>query len=780
MYSAPLVDDGFRAVLGSATHHRVAARRLPLDVADPLARGAPDSLTMAAQWVLPEDADSELLPVVDQLEELFTLVDDEALRSRFIECLVAAVGDQGSRVRVAATLRADFYDRPLQYPGLAELIDTGTQVVPPLTADELERAIAGPAQAVGVDVEPGLRARIAADVVNQPGALPLLQYALTQLFERRSTDTLQLATYDQIGGVSAALARRAEEIFAALPRDARSATRDLFLRLVTPGDGVEDTRRRVLRSELLSLQHPGEAMAAAIDAFGDARLLSFDRDPANREPTVEVAHEALLRTWPQLSGWLAEDQEKLRLLDSIHRAAEEWEGGGRPADLLVHRDGRLKDAEALITNRRFALPESSLEKRYLDACTEAQHAREAAEREEQERRVRDAERIAEEQKKAAAAQKKTAQRTAVGLAVAVAFAVLAGWQWYEATNQRTIAERRAFEATDAKTLADQQAAEAEAARVEAGNQREAAVAEAKKAKAAERKALAQESRALAALAQSETRAGNAVNGMLLALRGMPIADAEEARPVVTETRQALVDATLARREVMVLPGHEGPVSAAGFSPDGAHIVSGSEDGTVRVWDLARREERLVLRGHQGPVHAAAFSPDGARIVSGSEDGTVRLWNAATGAELLVAGGHEGPVSAAGFSSDGARIVSGSEDGTVRVWDAADGEDLLALRDHRSGVTAAAFSPDGAWITSGADDRTVRAWVVGKDDAALVSHACTRLPRNLSPAAIERFNVDPDAPWPCAERAKTLWPHPMAAAVSSTTRSGKNAGAAAAQ
>ena len=163
-------------------------------------------------------------------------------------------------------------------------------------------------------------------------------------------------------------------------------------------------RRRALFDDL-----PRRALPL-LRRFVDARLLVTDRDPQNRE-TIEVAHEALLRTWPLLGGWLAEDQDKLRLLESIQRSAEEWDQGGRRDDLLVHRNGRLKDAEALLANPRFTLPEASVERAYLDACSAAQRAREAAEKEEQERRIRDAERIAEEQKKAAAAQKRTARAT---------------------------------------------------------------------------------------------------------------------------------------------------------------------------------------------------------------------------------------------------------------------------------------------------------------------------------------------------------------------------------
>jgi WD40 repeat protein len=158
---------------------------------------------------------------------------------------------------------------------------------------------------------------------------------------------------------------------------------------------------------------------------------------------------------------------------------------------------------------------------------------------------------------------------------------------------------------------------------------------------------------------------------------------------------------------------------------------------------------------------------------------VRVWDAASGKELLVLRGHEGSVTAAAFSPDGARIVSGG-DPTVRVWDAASGEELLVLRGHERDAWPAAFSPDGTRIVSGSSDSTVRVWFVPKDDAALVAQACELLPRDLSPEAIKRFNLDPDAPWPCAERAKTLWPHPVAAAIAPTAGPEKDAGAAAAQ
>ena len=125
-----------------------------------------------------------LVLVIDQLEELWSLVEDDAERARFVAALVEALSARDGRLLVVATLRADFLDRPLRSPGLGELVRAGTELVTPLTRDELERAIVRPAASVGVELEPGLATEVIADVARQPGELPLLQYALTELFER--------------------------------------------------------------------------------------------------------------------------------------------------------------------------------------------------------------------------------------------------------------------------------------------------------------------------------------------------------------------------------------------------------------------------------------------------------------------------------------------------------------------------------------------------------------------------------------------------------------------
>jgi DNA-binding SARP family transcriptional activator/WD40 repeat protein len=300
-------------------------------------------LLRVAEQILPGD-DTVLLLVVDQFEELFVLTADEDARSDFIASLVAVATDERSRVRIVLTLRADFYDQPLRYPAFGELVKRSLVSVTLPGEGSLAEAIAEPARGVGLEVEPGLIPTILRDVAGEPGALPLLEYALTELFDNRDDDVLTIAAYERTGGVVGALARRAETIYAELTPAGRDAAREVFLRLVAVGDESDDTRRRVRRTELEGLDVDPRALERVIGAFGEFRLLSFDRDPVTRGPTVEVAHEALIRAWPRYRGWIDERRDDLRTERRLEAAVAEWRGAGEDPSLLIS-GGRLAHYE---------------------------------------------------------------------------------------------------------------------------------------------------------------------------------------------------------------------------------------------------------------------------------------------------------------------------------------------------------------------------------------------------------------------------------------------------
>jgi serine/threonine protein kinase/ABC-type glycerol-3-phosphate transport system substrate-binding protein len=339
--------------------------------------------------ILPDPA-AELVIVVDQLEEVFTLVDDQAERTRFLSSLVAAVEAPDSRVRVVATLRADFFDRPLSVRGFGDVLASRAEAITPMSPDELERTITGPAARVGFDVEQGLVAAMITDVVDRPGALPLLQYALTELADRSTDGRLTLDAYDGIGRVRGALARRAEQLYESLDQPARDACRQVFLRLIALGEGTQDTRRRVRRSDLPSRDL--DSVEAVIETFGRHRLLSFDRDPHTREPTVEIAHEALLTAWGRFRTWIGDAREDLRTRGVVVAAAAEWRSSDRDDSFLLRGARLVHIAEwANMTDIELAREdaeyvEASVERRKSER--EAEAAREARERSLERRSVR--------------------------------------------------------------------------------------------------------------------------------------------------------------------------------------------------------------------------------------------------------------------------------------------------------------------------------------------------------------------------------------------------------
>jgi DNA-binding SARP family transcriptional activator/ABC-type glycerol-3-phosphate transport system substrate-binding protein len=295
----------------------------------PPARDDGLDLVRAVEQLLPDDA-ARLVLVIDQFEELFLQPRDGSDRDRFIRDLAEAVEDPSTRLTVVAMLRADLLERPMSHPRLGPLIAGAFVHVLPLAPAELETACVVPARQVGVRIEPELAAELVTEVAGEPGALPLFQYTLTELFERRTAATITVHDHRQLGGLSGVVARRAEETYASLDEDAREACRQVFLRLVTIGDDGEVSRRRVLRGDI-----DGPLAGPVLDRFGAARLLAFDVDSDTGGPTVEVCHEAVFDVWPRLRSWIEDGRAQLRLQRTVSAAAREWESSGRDdGDLL--------------------------------------------------------------------------------------------------------------------------------------------------------------------------------------------------------------------------------------------------------------------------------------------------------------------------------------------------------------------------------------------------------------------------------------------------------------
>jgi WD40 repeat protein/DNA-binding SARP family transcriptional activator len=630
---------------------------------------------------------AQLLVVIDQFEEVFTLVEDEDQRARFLSALAIAATDPRSRVRVVVTLRADLYDRPLSHPGIAELMKARTVTVTPLTPADLERAIAGPAEAVRVGVDPALVAALVAEVADQPASLPLLQYALTELFERRDRGRLTLDAHHVVGGVSGALARRAEDLYGGLPPLGQEAARQLFLRLVTLGDeGSEDTRRRVPRTELGAVEVAPEAIDAAVDAFGARRLLTFDRDPVTRGPTVEVAHEALLREWARLHGWIEAARDDVRAHQRLAAAASEWVESGRDASFLLRGD-RLRRFGALMETSSLAL--TGAERGYLEASV----AR------------RDAERTTEE---ARATRERTLERRSlvrlrVVVAVLAVLALVASGLTALALDQRQQARQEARAAT-ARELAA-----AAVATLDQDPERSILLASEavdmtrrpdgivlREAEEALHRAV-KASRIVRTVPQGGFGLAVSSDGAGFVTGGSPRSDGT-ATVWDADTGEAL----------LVLRGPGGAPGGATLSPDGRLVATIHDDETVRIWDAATGEERHVMRGHEAGVTRPAFSPDSRWLAAGGEDGTVRIWDVAAGTEEMALAGPTAEVVSAAFSPDGSRLVTAG-DMTARIWDLATGEAIVTLTGHAWGVTSAVFSPDGRRVATTSVDAEARIW-----------------------------------------------------------------------
>ena len=685
--------------------------------------------------------------------------------------MVLALEHPHSQLRVVLTLRADFYDRPLQMPQLAELMQAHTEVVVPLNSAELEHAITQPAALAGVRFAPTLVNRIIDDVRGQAGMLPLLQYALTELFEHRDQENrvIPLEAYEATGGVLGVLGQRAEEIFGGFSAENQVLARQIFLRLVTLGEGVEDTRRRVLQSELEQVGVKREEWRAEstfhpssfiLHPFSAARLLSFDRDPATRTPTVEVAHEALLREWPRLREWLRESREDLRLQRRLGVISAEWQQANRDESILL-RGGQLTQFEGWAEQTTVAL--TTDEQSFLDASIELRNTQHAAEKTRRQRELAQAQKLAEtERQRSEEATLRAAEQTAAAsrlrqrafllagaLAVAAVLAVaafifgnratananLAATREVEAeTNaaaaqvNANLAATREVEAQEQAAIAQENADLAATREVEAQEnaiaaQSNADLAATREAEAQTQRTLAEEQARLALARELAAQANIALEidpelSLLLALQSLDIAHTNDAE---TALHIGLQNSRIRER-------HDLGVEYGVISQNRQRIAL-VKNGTTE-FEVRDLETLEVLFTGDGVVQW--FIDDQLLIVQTSPlfEGPLALevWDVSKGEVVDYPIADRYPIprdETTIINSDQtfALFATSLATGEVKLWNAATGDEIATLLNHGIPIASIAFDPDGTRLVVIDFANQVFAW---DTSAALTTGIVSRL------------------------------------------------------
>ena len=719
-----------------------------------------EGLLEAVQRILPDD-DSQLMLTIDQFEETFTQVDDEADRAAFLSNLLVATTHSSSRLRVIITMRADFYDRPLLYPGFGELVRKFSEIVLPLNAEEMESAITGPAQRVEMEVEPALVAAIIAEIETQPGALPLLQYALTEVFERRKGNRLTYSAYQESGGVLGALARRAEEIYVQLPELKQDVVRQMFLRLVTLGEGAEDTRRRVLQAELLSVGDDAQTTQEVLDIYSRYRLLTFDNDPVTRDPTVEVAHEALIREWQRLREWLDESRDDVRTQQRLATAARVWIAQNRDTSFLAS-GMRLNQFEQLLNSGRISLAEDEIT--YTKASL-AERERRAAEEQAREERERQLEQQAR-------------RRLQAGLGIFVVAFVVAAVLAVFAVQQSDAANRAEETAVANEQVAQEQRGLAEAAATDV--QQSLLTVQAAEAIAVEEQRAAQRENArilsLLALQQLEE---DAVAGINLGLRAFPEADllgelyVPEAEFALTQAMQTSLERAYLRplgddRIFDVAFGNESAVYISGETLAATdYTLSASQPLLVELgasanpgveWSNADRwlsytdnllyiwenNQQVTSLETEQPMSCAQWRPDGAMVaVCQGNQALVWLPNDNVRVRLPVLSDNVSLLGVAWLDDNNTLVVYDSQ--RIMFWDAASESvttvlapentaDAEQTHGHRESVSGVLPLPAGRAATY-AQDGTLFVW----DATGELLHDLTQ-----NEVAINTARLSPDA------------------------------------
>ena len=634
---------------------------------------------------------TRILLIADQFEEAFTLVEDEALLHRFIDVLLAGFPDPAPErspdICLILTFCADFYGRALRHRPLADALQGRVENLGPMNREELQAAIRRPAEAARISFEPGLVETLLDHVESKPGSLPLLQFALREMWARQENTKITRKSYDDIGGVEGALAQRAETIYAAMTenganRQIAQAFQRLFTRLVMPGEGQEDTRRVVDRREL-----GDDVWSLAQHLAGEDNRLVVTNAPAFSHGTAEVAHEALIRHWPKLVEWIDRDRTFQSWLRQIRSNVELWSADPSDEGPLL-RGGMLAQAREWLMRRRGDLSQGELG--FIEASLSLQR------REEEEREAAHQAEISRQRELAEAAvrlaneQRRRTWIAVVGGVIAFVFAVSAlkfGYDAYAAKQRAQVERDRAR-----MQLLAMQARRAEAQAwlpvvIELGG-----------ALALEAMEMARKTKRLAE--------ADAVEAAASALVGLPL-------------------------RVLGHSGHS-VISLAALG-DG-RLASGGEDGKIKLWPKEGTGEPVVLA--HGGVSSLAVLQDG-RLVSGG-GAEIKVWpKEGTGEPVVLT--HGAPVGSLVVLGDG-RLASGGRDGNIKLWPKEGTGEPVVLA--HGGVSSLAVLGDGR-LASGGSDGKIKVWLV--DEQKLIAALCLRAGRNLTKNEWARY-IGPDTPW----------------------------------
>jgi WD40 repeat protein/energy-coupling factor transporter ATP-binding protein EcfA2 len=719
--------------------------------ADKLRTGDPELLAhmIREQLEQAEGKPDRLLLYIDQWEELYTQPgsssdEEQGARcatdvNRFIDLLLNA--SRSAPVAVVGTVRADFYDPLIAHQELRALLPTRQILLAPMSCSELERTIIEPAKKVGLAFDPpGLVQQILNEAGEDEGMLPLLQYALKESWALRKGNAITADSYARSGGVREAIRLTAERTFDALSPSDQQAARQLFLRLVTPGEGKEDTRAR-------AAMPVDQAQRKIVEQFAAqrTRLLVTGFDRAAR-PTVEVAHEALIRTWPRLRSWIDANREKLRARAAILQGKAEWEQNGRREDLLLPAGFQLERARALLAEPGDLTTDDVQD--FIEHSLAHEESKQR-ERERQERRRR---------------------RRRIGLAVALAAALLIFvTPVMLIRREKTQLERARYETAAARgheLLYNEDPNHALLFALEflpneiSGHAIEALVYEA--LQTPRPKAI------LSAVAQFPT-ATFSPDGRLLLIANenafqvwdtdtitrvvdgyKPQAVYVGQRAVWSHDGRWIIGATDDARTVLFAPcsvpalreyfrecvnQNEDEVRIIGekgtgtwpstLSPTGNQLLTGGSGQTPQVWDTSSNPPKSAFVFPGGPANfAIAFNQQGDRLVLGSTDGSIRIHDTANPTERFILRPKtrcgqraEGdPPAVQVFSvafnpakDKGDEVASATLDGCVRLWNVKEKKLLKDLNLKKTGFFFVSFDPSGQRIAMSSDDGLVRVW-----------------------------------------------------------------------